>query len=105
MTTRYGIPYILLDRTGHLDFSEFTDIENRLALEWRRTTAHDSAHTAFMIYNNTNARGQGPLAALVFGRGNSLGTICFTSAGNRGPGVHMPMKEYLTKTSPGPFGS
>ncbi|KAF7319146.1 hypothetical protein HMN09_00251000 [Mycena chlorophos] len=98
--TRYGLPYILEDRTGTLSSgSEFVDIHDRLHLTIRCT-----APRSFMLYNGPPPTGLAcptlphPLAAMQFvgGRnsGLELGTISFQ-------GVPLPMRMYLVKP-PGP---
>ncbi|KAF8179575.1 hypothetical protein K438DRAFT_1725829 [Mycena galopus ATCC 62051] len=91
--TRYGIPYIFEDTTGRLTGSEFIDIHDRLRFTVR-CTAHDTAHTAYMVYNTSPTVFQSaipkPVAALNFGPNNALGTISFAS-------VPMPMRKYLVK--------
>ncbi|KAJ7748218.1 hypothetical protein DFH07DRAFT_830455 [Mycena maculata] len=94
--TRYGMPYILEDRTGRLTGSEFIDIHERLHLAVR-CTARDTSHTSYMIYNTTPTVFQSavpkPLVGLDFGPNNTLGTISFSS-------VPMPMWKYLSKSTP-----
>ncbi|TFK44036.1 hypothetical protein BDQ12DRAFT_640450 [Crucibulum laeve] len=91
----FGMPYFLEDKTGKLTGSEFDDMHDRMHFVYR-CTARDSTRTAYMIYNTTRgteASFTKPIAALDFGPGNSLGSICFD------PQVNIPMKKYLTKTS------
>ncbi|KAJ7076732.1 hypothetical protein B0H15DRAFT_925097 [Mycena belliarum] len=95
--TSYCLPLILDDRTGELEGgSEFVDVHDRLRLTVR-CTAHDTSHTAYMIYNTSPATFQSiiprALAALDFGPNKSLGTISF--GGNA-----VPMSQYLARTSP-----
>ncbi|KAJ7479172.1 hypothetical protein FB451DRAFT_1032148 [Mycena latifolia] len=91
--TRYGLPYILEDTTGNLTGSEFIDIHERLRLAVR-CTARDTCHTAYMIFDTTPSTFQPTipraLAALDFGRDNSLGTVSFA-------GVGVLMWQYLTR--------
>ncbi|KAJ7452209.1 hypothetical protein FB451DRAFT_1100789 [Mycena latifolia] len=93
--THYGLPYILEDTTGNLTGSEFVDIHDRLRLTVR-CTARDAYHTAYMIFDTTPSAFQPTipraLAALDFGRDNSLGTVSFA-------GVGMPMRKYLTRSN------
>ncbi|KAF7378220.1 hypothetical protein MSAN_00246800 [Mycena sanguinolenta] len=95
--TRYGIPYIFEDTTGRLTGSDFIDIHDRLRFTVR-CTAHDTCHTAYMIYNTSPTVFQSaipkPVVALDFGANNALGTISFTSN-------PMPMRKYLTKHAMG----
>ncbi|KAJ7627127.1 hypothetical protein FB45DRAFT_1004699 [Roridomyces roridus] len=93
--TRYGMPYILEDKSGQLTGSEFVDIHERLHLTVR-CTQRNSSHTMYMIYNTTPTVFQStiprPLVGLDFGKDNALGTISVA-------GVPTPMRKYLTKVS------
>jgi hypothetical protein len=92
--TSYGMPYFLEDKSGNLTGSEFTDIHDRMRLSLRCTVS-DAMHTAYMIFDKsstTTCHGYS-LLALDFGPDNALGTVSF------GAGTHMPMKQYLVKSS------
>lgn len=93
MSTVYGMPYLLEDKTGKLTGSDFVDMNDRLRLSLRRT-AQAPTHTAYMIHNATYGQDSlNPLIALSFGPDNSLGTITIRS------GASIPMDQYLTKVS------
>jgi hypothetical protein len=93
MSTVYGMPYLLEDKTGKLTGSDFVDMNDRLRLRLR-CTAQASTHTAYMIYNATHGNDPTtPLVALAFGPHNSLGTITIRS------GAPIPMDQYLAKLS------
>lgn len=94
MSTVYGMPYLLEDKTGKLAGSDFVDMNDRLRLRLR-CTAQAPTHTAYMIHNVTHGNdSSNPLMALAFGPNNSLGTITICS------GAPIPMEQYLTKLSP-----
>lgn len=94
MSTVYGMPYLLEDKTGKLTGSDFVDINDRLRLRLS-CTAQAPTHTAYMIHNVTHGHDpSNPLIALAFGPDNSLGTITFRS------GAPMPMNQYLATVSP-----
>ncbi|KAK0244098.1 hypothetical protein EDD85DRAFT_759232 [Armillaria nabsnona] len=88
MTTKYGIPIFLEDKSGKLSGSEFIDIHERMRFSYR-CTARDATHTAYMIFN---AYHRAAVVALDFGPGNSLGTISWG-------GVTIPMNKYLVRVS------
>lgn len=91
----YGQDYMLEDRSGCLTGSDFEDVNNRVRLTLRCTQA-TSTHTAYMIFDRTNSYVNdfnNPLAVLDFGPNNTLGTVAFKT------GVHIPMKQYLTKVT------
>jgi len=88
MTTSYGLPLMLEDKTGLLTGSEFTDLEGRMRLSYR-LSAHNAAHTAYMIYY---AAESSPVIALDFFRNNTLGNITL-SLGH----PPIPMQKYLEK--------
>ena len=93
----YGQHYMLEDRSGLLTGSDFEDVNNRIRLTLRCTQA-TSAHAAYMIFDRTHSNVydfNNPLAVLDFGPNNTLGTVAFK------PGVHVPMKQYLTKVAHG----
>lgn len=93
MSTVYGMPYLLEDKTGKLSGSDFVDMNDRLRLQLR-CTAQTPTHTAYMIHNATHGHDPlNPLIALTFGPNNSLGTITMRS------GAPIPMNEYLAKLS------
>lgn len=94
MSTVYGMPYLLEDKTGNLTGSDFVDMNDRLRLQLR-CTAQAPTHTAYMIHNVTHGHDpSNPLIALAFGPNNSLGTITIRS------GAPVPMNQYLAKLSP-----
>lgn len=94
MSTVYGMPYLLEDKTGKLTGSDFVDMNDRLHLRLR-CTAQAPTHTAYMIHNAMHAHDpSNPLIALTFGPHNSLGTITMRS------GAPMAMSQYLVKLSP-----
>jgi len=88
MSTVYGMPYLLEDKTGKLTGSDFVDMNDRLRFRLR-CTAQAPTHTAYMIHNANDP--SNPLIALAFGPNNSLGTITVRS------GVPIPMDQYLAK--------
>ncbi|KAK0201770.1 hypothetical protein DFS33DRAFT_1265142 [Desarmillaria ectypa] len=89
MTTKYGIPIFLEDKSGRLSGSEFIDIHERMRFSYR-CTARDATHTAYMIFNLSAAAYHRAIVALDFGPGNSLGTISWG-------GVTIPMNKYLVR--------
>ncbi|KII92942.1 hypothetical protein PLICRDRAFT_491592 [Plicaturopsis crispa FD-325 SS-3] len=89
--TVYGMPYYLEDKTGSLSGTEYADPYGRMRYSVR-CTMKDSMRTAYMIYN-LGSGSHKPLASLEFNSDHSLGMVSFTS------GVHIPMKQYLTKLS------
>ncbi|KAF9257218.1 hypothetical protein L218DRAFT_879998 [Marasmius fiardii PR-910] len=90
MTTTYGMPYFLEDKTGSLSGSEFIDINDRLHFVYR-CTAHASTHTTYMIFKASSMTE--PLMALHFGPKNALGTVSFPSHAS------FAMNKYLSKVS------
>jgi hypothetical protein len=94
MTTNYGMPFFLEDKTGRLTGSDFVDINDRLRLRLR-CTAQEPTHTAYMVHDVTHGNNaSNPLIALAYGPDNSLGTITI------GPGGPKAMKQYLVKLTP-----
>ncbi|KIM76131.1 hypothetical protein PILCRDRAFT_826645 [Piloderma croceum F 1598] len=93
--TYYGQDYMLEDRTGQLDGSDFEDVHDRVRLTLR-CTQNAQTHTVYMIYDRTRTAAFNfnyPLAVLDFGPNGRLGTVSFKT------GVHTPMKQYLIKVS------
>jgi len=93
--TYYGQDYMLEDRTGQLDGSDFEDVHDRIRLTLR-CTQDAQTHTVYMIYDRTRTAAfnfNNPLAVLDFGPNGRLGTVSFKT------GVHMPMIQYLVKVS------
>ncbi|KAG9316798.1 hypothetical protein JVU11DRAFT_2863 [Chiua virens] len=94
MSTVYGMPYLLEDKTGQPTESEFVDMHDRLRLRLH-CSAQTPTHTAYMIHNVTHGHNPSdPLIALAFGPNNSLGTITVRS------GAPKAMGDYLVKLSP-----
>jgi hypothetical protein len=93
--TYYGQDYMLEDRTGQLDGSDFEDVHDRIRLTLR-CTQNAQTHAVYMIYDHTRTAAfnfNNPLAVFDFGPNGKLGTVSFKT------GVHTPMKQYLVKVS------
>ena len=98
MTTKFGMPIFLEDKTGDLAGSEFTDIYNRARLVLR-CTQRTTARTAYMIYDLAERADPRsglpvPAACLDFGASNALGNVKIRA------GEYVPMAQYLGKLSP-----
>jgi len=86
---------MLEDRTGQLTGSDFEDIHDRVRLSLR-CTQQTQTNTTYMIFDRSRTSAYGynnPLVVLNFGPNNTLGTVSFKT------GVHIPMNQYLAKTS------
>ena len=91
----YGQDYMLEDLSGHLTSSDFQDVNSRIRLSLRCIQA-TCTHAEYVIIDRTHSDAYNtndPLAVLNFGPNNSLGTVVI------GPGLPMPMTQYLTKVA------
>ncbi|OCH89060.1 hypothetical protein OBBRIDRAFT_42684 [Obba rivulosa] len=98
MSTKFGMPIFLEDKTGDIAGSEFTDIYNRARLVLR-CTLRNAARAAYMVYDlservDSRSGLPVPAACLDFGANNALGSVKI-----RG-GEYVPMSQYLSKLSP-----
>ncbi|TDL24297.1 hypothetical protein BD410DRAFT_827289 [Rickenella mellea] len=95
--TTLGMPFLLADKTGCLDGSDFSDLFGRLSLRITRTQ-QNSQRNAYMVYKLNDPRTvvnhvNQPQASLDFGPNHALGTVSI------GRGPHIQMSEYLKQTS------
>lgn len=97
--TRYGLPYFLEDKTGHLTGSEFIDMHDRMKLLYRRRRNNPSPdYHVYQIYDTTRDFFDGfnePKITLTFGIDNSLGTVGFGAGGEMGEHT-IRMEKYLS---------
>jgi len=98
MSTKFGMPIFLEDKTGDITGSEFTDIYNRARLVLRCTlrTAERSAYMVYDLSERVESRTglPAPAACLDFRPPNALGSVKIRD------GEYVPMGQYLSKLSP-----
>jgi hypothetical protein len=89
MSTFVGMPFFLEDQRGDISNSDFVDYYGRMSFNVR-CTLQSGGHNAYAV-TDTLSPSRTALATLVFGPGNTLGTVQY------GQGAHVPMDQYLVK--------